>query len=71
MPSIKFTAHAIKRAHERKLASFLNKELFWFDGEFLDNNRVRVRECIYAFERKGNGSIKVVTMYNYENLYHL
>lgn len=78
MPKIKFTAHAIKRAKERDLVPYLNKERFWYDGEALDSTRSLVDNVVYCFQEKIKqikGSdigylkeFKITTLYLYKGI---
>lgn len=58
---IRFTQHAIKRAFERKLVKYLNKDTFYY-GAYLDSARVKVDDVIYAFV-EDETEIRITTMY--------
>lgn len=57
-----FTQHALKRARERKLWKYVNKEKFYFDASYAGFNTARLDDCIYAFKNLNDKTI-IVTMF--------
>lgn len=62
MPEIRFSHHALQRARERKLWKYVSKEKFWYDAEYIDDGKVKINDCVYAFMHK-NEVIIIKTMY--------
>lgn len=64
LKDIKFTKHAIKRAKERKLWKFVNKNLVYYDAEFFSLDKLILENCVYAIEKRGKKTL-ITTMYKY------
>lgn len=59
---VKFTKHAIQRARERNLLSYLDKKKFYYDAQHFDNNRAVLDKCVYAYDKKGGWTL-IKTLY--------
>lgn len=59
---IHFTHHALKRARQKGLWSFVNKKKVYFDAKRNTLSTLRLENCIYVYEQDGL-NIYIVTMY--------
>lgn len=62
MKKIKFTKHAMKRAIQRKLWKYVNKEMFYYDAVVAGVNTARIGDVFYAFT-ENEKEIKITTIY--------
>ncbi len=62
MKKIKFSKHALRRATERRLWEYVNKDKFFYDAKYLSNNKAMLNDCIYAFVETDT-KIIITTMY--------
>ena len=60
---IVFTKHALKRARERHLWKYVNKEKFYYDAQYIGINMCKLDRCIYVVRRFGEKTY-IITMFS-------
>ena len=59
---VKFSQHALRRARERHLWKYVNREKFLFDAKHAGLNKAELEKCIYIFVYH-NEDIIIKTMF--------